>query len=86
MIRHDAGTVGDGVTWGAAIEDLGLGPSWERILKVMAPSGRLRPVQTAALRDARLLGSRRNLVVSAPTNSGKSLIGTLATSGCAAAG
>lgn len=52
-------------------------PFWDAVLSVLCPSGSLRPVQRAALEDARVLDSRRNLVVVAPTNSGKTAVGYL---------
>ena len=49
--------------------------NWPLIIARLVPSP-LRPVQQKAI-DGGLLTSRRNIIVSAPTNSGKSLIGTL---------
>lgn len=44
--------------------------------QVLAGTGSLRPVQVRAV-DAGVFTSRRNLVVTAPTNSGKTLVGLL---------
>jgi helicase len=52
-------------------------PVWRQIVEILAPDSTPRPVQAAAIRDQHLLSSRRNLVVSAPTNAGKSLVGLL---------
>jgi superfamily II DNA/RNA helicase len=45
---------------------------------VLTPDGGPRPVQVVALSELRLLEQRRNLIVFAPTNAGKSLVGLLA--------
>jgi helicase len=64
---------GDTPSWTQLIMD----PTWLRVVEILAPGSTPRPVQVAAIRDEHLLGSRRNLVVSAPTNAGKSLVGLL---------
>lgn len=61
------------VTWA----DLKLPAPWPAIIGLLAPNTQPRPVQLAALQTYQLLASRRNLIVSAPTNSGKSLVGHL---------
>ena len=78
MRRYDAGTSGTTATPEVRVEALDLDPPWGDLLSAAIGRGPLRPVQLAALQDAMLLESRRNLVVSAPTNSGKSLVGSLA--------
>jgi len=52
---------------------------WQEALTALLPGGQLQPVQQAAL-DAGLLdmAQRRNFIVSAPTNAGKTLVGDLA--------
>lgn len=60
-------------TW----EALGLGSPWDELLHVLAPGATPRPVQIEAFARQRILESRRNLVVSAPTNAGKSQVGLL---------
>jgi helicase len=52
---------------------------WSEVLTAFVPGGHLQPVQRAAL-DAGLLdgAARRNFIVSAPTNAGKTLVGDLA--------
>jgi superfamily II DNA/RNA helicase len=62
----------------AAWDDLALDPVWRRVVAVLAPDADPRPVQAAALSELRLLEQRRNIIVSAPTNAGKSLVGLLA--------
>lgn len=54
-----------------------LSTPWQAIIDLIAPKSHLRPIQIQALGKG-LLSSRRNLVISAPTNAGKSLVGTLA--------
>ena len=49
---------------------------WLRVIEAVAPGSKPRAVQRKAL-EAGLLTNRRNLIVTAPTNSGKSLVGTL---------
>lgn len=58
--------------------DLELRAPWPQVAALLAGGRPPRPVQAKALLDVRLLESRRNMIVSAPTNSGKSLVGTLA--------
>jgi helicase len=50
---------------------------WRSIVSTVAAGRTLRPVQIQALEQARVLESRKHIVVCAPTNSGKSLIGHL---------
>ncbi len=52
-------------------------PRWGPIVAALLRGRDLRPVQQAALCDARILDSRQHLVVCSPTNSGKSLVGYL---------
>ena len=54
-----------------------LNGTWSAIVQTLLQGRTLRPVQRKALLDARVLESRQHLVISAPTNSGKSLIGHL---------
>ena len=76
MKLHDAG----------AIEDCCRAPSssrpidtllqpWSSILRVLTNGRDLRPVQRAALEEFRILDSRQHLLVCAPTNSGKTVVG-----------
>lgn len=60
-------------TW----SDIKLTPEFKRIVEILNPQSNPRPVQTLALGKKKVLENRRNLIVSAPTNSGKSLVGTL---------
>ncbi len=60
-----------------AWSDLALPTPWTDVVAALQPARGPRPVQLAALRDCRLLESRRNLLVSAPTNAGKTLVGLL---------
>jgi helicase len=80
MKRIDLGYIGepfhpDGIGWDA----LDLPSKWRAVIEAIAPGSQPRDIQITALRDCRLLHSRRNVVVSGPTNSGKSLLGYLAT-------
>lgn len=50
---------------------------WPQILAILSNGCSPRPVQHAALADDRILNSCQNVLVSAPTNSGKSLVGYL---------
>ena len=58
-------------------QDLNLDPVWQKAIALLAPATSPRQVQVQALGELRILDSRRNLIVSAPTNSGKSLVGLL---------
>jgi helicase len=60
-----------------AWSDLGLDPTWSDIVASIQAETRPRPAQVEALGRLRVLGTRRNLIVSAPTNGGKSLVGLL---------
>jgi helicase len=62
-----------GPTWA----ELSLVHPWPEIINLLASHTQPRPAQLEAIRVG-LLKSRNNLIVSAPTNGGKSLIGTLA--------
>ena len=63
---------------GAGWEDI-LEPGVERqVVEFLLPDSQPTEVQVRAIRDAKLLTSRRNLLVSSTTNSGKSLLGYLA--------
>jgi ATP-dependent DNA helicase len=75
----DAGQTGElfsagGVCW----DSLGLSSKWLSVVNKIAPGSKPHDVQVKALRDCRMLESRRNLIISGPTNSGKSLLGYLA--------
>lgn len=78
MRRVDAGTSGalpPAITpsWG----ELKLDDPWLRVVEALGTGRAPRPLQVEALLKHDVLGNRRNLLVSAPTNSGKSLVGTL---------
>lgn len=77
MRRLDAGTSGGAARPLQPIDALDLPPPWPRLLAALCPEGSLRPLQWRALAEAAVVESRRNLVVSAPTASGKSLVGDL---------
>ena len=61
-------------TWGS----LGLAAPWPAVLRLLSGTRVPRPVQVGAFRDALILETRRHLLVAAPTNAGKSLVGTAA--------
>jgi len=74
----DCGTSGDtsnsaAVSW----SELDLGAPWPELIDILAPNTTPRDVQREALADLRVLDQRKNLIVAAPTNGGKSLVGTL---------
>jgi helicase len=48
---------------------------WTDVMKVFCPGAKLTELQALAFGNSRILESRRNLIVSAPTNTGKSLVG-----------
>lgn len=60
-------------TW----KQLALTSPWNEVVKVLCGDAYPRPIQVKAIRDARILKSRRNLLISAPTNAGKSLVGSM---------
>src|SRR5215207_1694424 len=79
MRRIDCGVSGSSRTptevgW----KDLRLGSPWNQVLGAFDLGLSPRPAQIEAFGRHRILESRRNLIVSAPTNGGKSLIGSLA--------
>ena len=76
MRRIDAGVSGGGLPTNGSSEITALG-RWAGVVDHLASGRPLRPVQRAALCAERVLDSRRHLVVCAPTNSGKSMIGQL---------
>lgn len=77
MRRLEAGTSGAVVSPAPWSDLREFGDQWERVLSALLRGRTLRPVQHAALFEARILESRQHLVVCAPTNSGKSLVGAL---------
>jgi len=79
MRRLDAGTSGKLIqTLAANWASLNLAPPWPDVLAALKPGPAPRPVQSLALEQHQVLTHRRNLIVSSPTNSGKSLVGLLA--------
>ena len=80
MKTIDLSTLGQGAepTETGAWENLGLTEAWLRVVHTLAPGSVPTDVQARALQEGRLMTSRRNLLISAPTNSGKSLLAYLA--------
>lgn len=77
MKRLAAGTAGDPSQKSVdAVLPAGCG-RWSTILRALLRDRGLRPVQHAAIVDAHVLEGRQHIVVCAPTNSGKSLVGHL---------
>jgi replicative superfamily II helicase len=75
----DLGQTGEPFSESALSWDaLGLPAKWRTVIEEIAPCSQPHDIQIKAIRDCKLLHSRRNLVVSGPTNSGKSLVGYLA--------
>src|SRR4029077_12597681 len=78
MKRIEAGISGSGGVMDLVpVESLAPDDFWRGALHSVCPGGFARPVQRAALRDVRMLESRRNVVVVAPTNGGKTGVGYL---------
>ena len=75
MKKLSAGSLGEALPEGPATRDIDVGEEWAEVLHSLTAGKSLRPVQAAAFCQHRILDSRRNLVVCAPTNSGKSIIG-----------
>jgi superfamily II DNA/RNA helicase len=78
MRRLDAGisapdTPAPAGTW----RDLDLPAPWSQVVEALNPGPTPRPAQATALGELRVLEQRRNLIVAAPTNGGKSLVGHL---------
>lgn len=73
MIRLPAGVVGKASDYSTA--HASANADHPSLLRALLKGRALRPVQRIAFEDARILESRRNLVVCAPTNSGKTLVG-----------
>lgn len=78
MKRIDAGTSGQAEGDPTVLAELDLPADWQELIEAHIGLHPLRPVQAKALVEGRMLETRRHMVVCAPTNSGKSLIGTLA--------
>src|ERR1043166_3718889 len=79
MKRIDLGLSGEpakphAITW----KDLSLAAPWPQIIGTLAPDTQPTEIQVEVLHKIKALNSRRNLIVSSPTNSGKSLLGYLA--------
>ena len=73
MKRLPAGLVGKASDFSTG--SASAGAEQPALLRALLKGRALRPVQRIAFEDARILESRRNLVVCAPTNSGKTLVG-----------
>ena len=77
MRRLEAGRSDGAVGFVEPEEHLLPGGPWPALIRSSSGGRSLRPVQQMALLQARILETAENLVVCAPTNSGKSLIGHL---------
>lgn len=75
MRRLDAGRSGSPVPAKGGERISQVSDHWSMIIQKLTRSSQLRPVQQLALEQARILESRQHLIVCAPTNSGKSLLG-----------
>ena len=73
MKHLPAGVVGKTADYSAGSTSAGAQQS--ALLRALLNGRALRPVQRVAFQDVRILESRRNLVVCAPTNGGKTLVG-----------
>lgn len=74
----EAGQFGETSSEDVSWESLQLNSVWLPIINKIAPGSKPHDIQIKALRDCQMLESRRNMIVSGPTNSGKSLLGYLA--------
>jgi len=76
MERIDLGITGSEIinkprpNWQDLIQD----PVWEGVVKKLVPNSFPTDIQTRTLQEGALLTTRRNLILTAPTNSGKSLL------------
>lgn len=78
MKRIDLGQCGEPAKpQAAAWRELDLASPWPQIVQQFAPGTRPTDIQIEVLGRLKALESRRNLIISAPTNSGKSLLGYL---------
>jgi superfamily II DNA/RNA helicase len=76
MKRFDAGITGDGFEQEPLRID-GMPSPWPDILAVLIRGNSLRPLQQLSISQTKILETRQHLVICAPTNSGKSLVGHL---------
>lgn len=76
MKRHDAGASGE-VQEAVHTPPTELSAPWKTIVSVLTGHRPLRAIQRMAVDEAQILESRQHLVVCAPTNSGKTLVGYL---------
>ena len=74
----DAGRSGDVAVKLTQASELDVPSVFNALIEACLSEHPLRPVQAKALIDIGMLDTRRHLVVSAPTNSGKSLVGYVA--------
>ena len=77
MNRIELGAIGCDGSLGVSWADLKLADCWMRLIERIAPASRPTDIQRKVLGEMQALEKRRNLIVSAPTNSGKSLLGFL---------
>ena len=75
MRRFDAGRSGSPISMNSSEGISCISDPWPAIVRGLSRGRGLRPVQRVALEEKRILESRQHLVVCAPTNSGKSLLG-----------
>jgi helicase len=77
MRRIDCGVVGHAPMSDKTWRSVRLSVPWRAVVDLLEPRSVPRPAQIAALGELQVLEGRRNLIVSAPTNGGKSLVGYL---------
>ena len=58
-------------------QDLGLDKQWNKLAQLLSNAETARPIQRLAIESGCINENRKNLIVSAPTNGGKSLVGDL---------
>lgn len=77
MRRYQAGISGTDKETIYEWDTIRLDSFWKKVIDILNPGSKPRNIQQIALGDYQILESRRNLIISAPTNSGKSLLGWL---------
>lgn len=77
MRRYQAGISGTDAETPYGWDTIRLDDFWKKIIKIFNPGPKPKNIQQIALGNYQILENRRNLIVSSPTNSGKSLLGWL---------
>jgi superfamily II DNA/RNA helicase len=80
MIEIQLNTIGEQIADDQQVgwDELPLDETWLKLVQHLAPHSYPSDIQIKTIRDGGLMTSRRNILVSGPTNSGKSLLAYLA--------